>query len=78
MLQPENVEHVIEHVAADLCERYPEVPCERVEAIVASARARLEGQNHHPEFLAALVEHAAKDEIHRFAGAPLPATSVTH
>lgn len=77
MFQPENVDHVIDHIAADLCVRYPEVPCERIEAIVADARKQIESENHHPEFIGALVEHAAKDVIHSFAGAPEPATGVT-
>ena len=77
MFQTENVEHVMDHIAQDLCVRYPEVPCERIEAIVATEYARLKDENNHPEFLGALVEHAAKDQIHAFAGAPEPATGVT-
>ena len=77
MFSEQNVDHVIDHIAQDLCARYPEVACERIEAIVASARERIEVGNHHPEFIGALVENAAKDEIHAIAGAPLPATGVT-
>ena len=46
MFQPENVEHVMDHIAQDLCVRYPEVPCERIEAIVATEYARLKAENH--------------------------------
>ena len=81
MLQPTNVEHVMEHIAADLCTRYPEVACERIEAIVQTHYQRLAhesgDEHHHPEFLGALVEHAAKEEIHEIDGAPRPATGVT-
>ena len=45
--------------------------------MVASARERLEPENHHPEFLAPLIEHAVKVELHAVAGAPLPPRSAT-
>lgn len=72
-----HVDHIAEHIAADLCVRYPQVPCERIEAMVASARERLEPENHHPEFLAPLIEHAVKVELHALAGTPLPPRSAT-
>ena len=55
-----HVDHVMTNMAADLCVRYPQVACERIEAMVASARERIEPTNQHPEFLAPLVEHAVK------------------
>ena len=45
-----NVDHVAANIAADLCVRYPQVACERIEAMVASARERIEPTNTHPEF----------------------------
>jgi len=45
--------------------------------MVASARERIEPTNQHPEFLAPLVEHAVKIELHELAGAPVPPTSAT-
>lgn len=72
-----HIDHAVEHIAADLCVRYPQVACERIEAMVESARARLEADNHHTEFLAPLIEHAVKIELHALAGAPLPPTSAT-
>ncbi len=71
------IDHVVENIAADLCVRYPQVACERIEAMVASARERIEPGNEHPEFLAPLIEHAAKIELHTLAGAPVPPTSAT-
>lgn len=70
-------DHVMASMAADLCVRYPQVACERIEAMVESARTRLEATNQHPEFLAPLVEHAVKIELHDLAGAPAPPTSAT-
>ena len=72
-----HVDHVMTNLAADLCVRYPQVACERIEAMVASARERIEPTNQHPEFLAPLVEHAVKIELHELAGAPVPPTSAT-
>lgn len=72
-----NIDHVVENIAADLCVRYPEVACERIEAMVATARERIEPTNEHPEFLAPLIEHAVKVELHALAGAPVPPTSAT-
>ncbi|CAM4194900.1 three-helix bundle dimerization domain-containing protein [Janibacter anophelis] len=72
-----NVDHVVTNIAHDLCVRYPQVPCERVEAMVMSARERIEATNLHPEFLAPLIEHAVRIELHDLAGAPLPPTSAT-
>ncbi|EKA62359.1 MULTISPECIES: three-helix bundle dimerization domain-containing protein [Janibacter] len=72
-----HVDHVMTNMAADLCVRYPQVACERIEAMVASARERIEPTNQHPEFLAPLVEHAVKIELHELAGAPVPPTSAT-
>ena len=40
-----NVDHVAANIAADLCVRYPQVACERIEAMVASARERIEPTN---------------------------------
>ena len=50
---------------------------ERIEAMVASARERIEPTNAHPEFLAPLIEHAVRIELHDLAGAPVPPTSAT-
>ncbi|KRE36053.1 hypothetical protein ASG73_15465 [Janibacter sp. Soil728] len=72
-----NVDHVAASIAADLCVRYPTVACERIEAMVASARERIEPTNEHPEFLAPLIEHAVRIELHDLAGAPVPPTSAT-
>lgn len=72
-----NVDHVAANIAADLCVRYPQVACERIEAMVASARARIEPTNTHPEFIAPLIEHAVRIELHDLAGAPVPPTSAT-
>lgn len=72
-----NIEHVVENIAADLCVRYPQVACERIEAMVATARERIEPENEHPEFLAPLIEHAVRVELHDLAGAPAPPTSPT-
>lgn len=72
-----NVDHAVTHIAHDLCVRYPQVPCERVEAMVMSARERIGATNLHPEFLAPLIEHAVRIELHDLAGAPLPPTSAT-
>ena len=72
-----NVDHVAANIAADLCVRYPQVACERIEAMVASARERIEPTNAHPEFLAPLIEHAVRIELHDLAGAPLPPTTAT-
>ncbi len=71
------MDHVIANIAADLCVRYPQVACERIEAMVETARERLEPDNEHPEFLAPLIEHAVKVELHALAGAPAPPTSAT-
>ena len=71
------VDHVVDHIAADLCVHYPQVPCERIEAMVETARERLETTNAHPEVLAPLIEHAVRAELHELAGAPLPPTSAT-
>ena len=51
--------------------------CERIEAMVATARERMEATNTHPEFLAPLIEHAVRIELHDLAGAPVPPTSAT-
>lgn len=72
-----NVDHVAGNIAADLCVRYPQVACERIEAMVASARERIEPTNTHPEFIAPLIEHAVRIELHDLAGAPVPPTSAT-
>ena len=72
-----NVDHVVTNIAADLCVRYPQVACERIEAMVATARERMEATNTHPEFLAQLIEHAVRIELHDLAGAPVPPTSAT-
>ncbi|QBF47186.1 three-helix bundle dimerization domain-containing protein [Janibacter limosus] len=72
-----NVDHVVTNIAADLCVRYPQVACERIEAMVATARERMEATNTHPEFLAPLIEHAVRIELHDLAGAPVPPTSAT-
>ncbi|WP_370894592.1 three-helix bundle dimerization domain-containing protein [Janibacter sp. GXQ6167] len=65
MLSHESFDHVFAHIARDLAARYEGVvPAERVEAIVQDARAELEPGSHHPEFLAGLVEHAAKERLH--------------
>lgn len=72
-----NVDHVVESIAADLCVRYPQVACERIEAMVATAREQIEPGNEHPEFLAPLIEHAVRVELHDLAGAPLPPTRPT-
>ena len=81
MLQPITVEHVMTNIASDLCRRYPELACERIEAMVETEHERLAHESgekhHHPEFLGALVEHAVKDRLHEIAGAPRPATGVT-
>lgn len=71
------IDHVVANIAADLCVRYPQVACERIEAMVATARAEIEPANQHPEFLAPLIEHAVRIELHDLAGAPLPPTSAT-
>ncbi|MDN5718296.1 MAG: hypothetical protein L0G89_13800, partial [Janibacter sp.] len=72
-----NVDHVVTNIAADLCVRYPQVACERIEAMVATAREHMEATNTHPEFLAPLIEHAVRIELHDLAGAPVPPTSAT-
>ncbi|UUZ45175.1 hypothetical protein LP422_02530 [Janibacter limosus] len=72
-----NVDHVVTNIAADLCVRYPQVACERIRAMVATARERMEATNTHPEFLAPLIEHAVRIELHDPAGAPVPPTSAT-
>ena len=72
-----NVDHVAANIAADLCVRYPQVAGERIEAMVASARERIEPTNTHPEFIAPLIEHAVRIELHDLAGAPVPPTSAT-
>lgn len=72
-----HIDHVVENIAADLCVRYPQVACERIEAMVATARERIEPTNTHPEFLAPLIEHAVKIELHALAGAPVPPTRAT-
>ena len=72
-----HVDHVMTNMAADLCVRYPQVACERIEAMVASARERIEPTNTHPEFIAPLIEHAVRIELHDLAGAPVPPTSAT-
>lgn len=72
-----HIDHVVESIAADLCVRYPQVACERIEAMVATARERIEPTNAHPEFLAPLIEHAVKIELHALAGAPVPPTCAT-
>ena len=72
-----NVDHVAANIAADLCVRSPQVACERIEAMVASARERIEPTNTHPEFIAPLIEHAVRIELHDLAGAPVPPTSAT-
>lgn len=72
-----HVDHIAARITADLCVRYPQVACERIEAMVATARERLEPGNEHPEFLAPLIEHAVKIELHALAGAPMPPTSAT-
>ncbi|SMC72978.1 three-helix bundle dimerization domain-containing protein [Janibacter indicus] len=72
-----NVDHVAANIAADLCVRYPQVACERIEAMVASARERIEPTNTHAEFIAPLIEHAVRIELHDLAGAPVPPTSAT-
>ena len=71
------IDQVVANIATDLCVRYPHVACERIEAMVATARAEIEPTNHHPEFLAPLIEHAVRIELHDLAGAPLPPTSAT-
>ncbi|MBA4085994.1 hypothetical protein N5P18_04930 [Janibacter terrae] len=72
-----HMDHVMANMAADLCVRYPQVACERIEAMVATARERIEPTNLHPEFLAPLVEHAVKIELHDLAGAPVPPSGAT-
>ena len=41
MLQPITVEHVMTNIASDLCRRYPELACERIEAMVETEHERL-------------------------------------
>lgn len=72
-----NVDHVVANIAADLCVRYPQVACERIEAMVATARERIEPTNTHSEFLAPLIEHVVRIELHDVAGAPAPPTCAT-
>ena len=72
-----NVDHVVTNIAADLCVRYPQVACERIEALVATARERKAAPNTHPAVLAPLIEHAVRIELHDLAGAPVPPTSAT-
>lgn len=71
------IDHVVANIAADLCVRYPQVACERIEAMVQTERERLEPDNLHPEFLAPLIEHAVKIELHALVGAPAPPTTAT-